>query len=53
MKKKCKKVKKIEKYRGLRKVRDYFSSIFPHLLRLLHFFTAWLRLGQDLGGLSG
>ena len=30
------------------KVRDYFSSIFPHLLLLLlHFSTARLRLGHD------
>ena len=27
-------------------------TIFPPLLRLLHFSTAWLRLGHDLGVVS-
>ena len=47
-KKKCRKVKKIEKYQGPGKV----LTIFPHLICFLHFSTARLRLGQDLGGVS-
>ena len=50
--KKCRKVKKKEKYRDPGKVYDYFCSIFPPLLRLLHFLTTRLRLGQDLGVVS-
>ena len=55
--KKCKKVKKREKYRGLGRYMTifplFFFPIFPPLSRLLHFSTAQLRLRQDLGGLSG
>ena len=48
MEKKCRKVKKIEKYQGPGKV----LTIFPHLICFLHFSTTRLRLGQDLGGVS-
>ena len=49
--KKCRKVKKREKYRGLGRYMTIFSLFFPPpifpLLLLLHFSTARLRLGHD------
>ena len=52
MEKKMQKSKENRKIPRSGKGTNYFSSIFPHLICFLHFSTARLRLGQDLGGVS-
>ena len=49
MEKKCRKVKKKERYRGPGR----YVTIFPPFLCLIHFSTARLRLGQYLGVVLG
>ena len=49
MEKKCRKVKKKERYRGPGR----YVTIFPPFLCLIHFSTARLRLGHDLGVVLG